>query len=104
MTILSFSSKILSRSAQWGSCFSFTLPCEREAGLNINKVCDFVMNEKNNIFISCVFNGFKYRNLSGLITRFEREREREREMIFCYIVLVMGFLKIFFLFSSWCLK
>ena len=24
------------------------------------KVCDFVMNEKNTTFISCVFNGFKY--------------------------------------------
>ena len=23
-------------------------------GLNINKMCNFVMNEKNNIFISCV--------------------------------------------------
>ena len=60
MTILTFFTKILSRSAQWRSCFAFTFPCEREAGLNINKVCDFVMNEKYTIFISCVFNGFKY--------------------------------------------
>ena len=60
MTFLTFFTKILSRSAQWRSCFAFTFACEREAGLNINKVCDFVMNEKNNIFISCVFNGFKY--------------------------------------------
>ena len=58
MTILTFFTKILSRSAQWRLCFAFTFPCEREAGLNINKVCDFVMNEKNIIFISCVFNGF----------------------------------------------
>ena len=31
--------------------FSLTFSCEREAGLNINKVCDFIMNEKNNTFI-----------------------------------------------------
>ena len=52
MTILIFFTKILSLSAQWRPCFAFTFPCELEASLNINKVCDFVMNEKNNIFIS----------------------------------------------------
>ena len=67
MTILTFFTKILSRSAQWRSCFAFTFLCEREAGLNINKVCDFVLNEKNNIFISCVLNGFKYNMLSNKI-------------------------------------
>ena len=40
--------------------FCSTFSREREAGLNINKVCDFAMNEKNNTFINCVFNGFKY--------------------------------------------
>ena len=52
--------KILSRCAQWRSCFALTFSCEREASLNINKVGDFVMNEKNNTVISCVFNGFKF--------------------------------------------
>ena len=71
-TILTFFTKILSRSAQWSSCFALTFSCEREAGWNINKACEFVMNEKNNTFISCVFNGFKYNimgSLSGAILR-----------------------------------
>ena len=54
VTISTFFTKILSRCAQWRSCFAVTVSCEREAGLNINKLCDFVMNEKNNTFISCV--------------------------------------------------
>ena len=60
MTILTVFNKILSRSAQWRSCFALTFSCEREADLNVNKVCDFVMNEKNSTFISCVLNGLKY--------------------------------------------
>ena len=34
--------------------------CSNVLVSNINKVRDFVMNEKNSTFISCVFNGFKY--------------------------------------------
>ena len=60
MTILTFFTNILSRSAQWRSCFALTFSCENVAGLNINKVCDFVMNVKNKSFIICVSNGFKY--------------------------------------------
>ena len=39
--------------------FALMFSCENLAGLNINKVCDFVINVKNKTFISCVFNGFK---------------------------------------------
>ena len=45
---------------QWRSCFALTFSCERETSLNVNKVRDFVINEKNNTFISYVFNAFKY--------------------------------------------
>ena len=52
--------KILSRTAQWLSCFALMISCERQASKVIYKVCDFVMIKKNNTFISCVFNGPKY--------------------------------------------
>ena len=64
--ILTFFTKIFSRRAQSLSCFALTFSCEREAGYNIDQVCDFVMNEKNNTSVSCVFNGFKYIFLSNL--------------------------------------
>ena len=52
--ILTFFNKSLSRSAQWRICFALMFSCEKEAGYNKDQLCDFVMYEKNNTFISCV--------------------------------------------------
>ena len=59
--ILSFYTQKSTRSAKLSSVFAERFSGEGQADFAINKAHKVSLKGRNNLFISCVFNGFKYR-------------------------------------------
>ena len=58
--ILSFFTKKSTRSAKLSSVFAERFSGEGQADFAINKAHKVSLKDRNNLYISCVFNGFKY--------------------------------------------
>ena len=58
--ILSFFTKKSTRSAKLSSVFAERFSGEGQADFAINKAHKMSLKGRNNLYISCVFNGFKY--------------------------------------------
>ena len=58
--ILSFFTHFSTRSAKLSSVFAERLSGEGQANFAINKAHKVSLKGRNNLYISCVFNGFKY--------------------------------------------
>ena len=69
LIIVTFFSKIFNRTVLLSSGFAKTFLYDRQIDVNRNRVCHIVQSEKNNICISCVFNGFKY---ISMVLKFQR--------------------------------
>ena len=59
--ILSFFTQKSTRSAKLSSVFAERFSGEGQADFTINKAHKVSLKGRNNLYISCVFNGFKYR-------------------------------------------
>ena len=59
--ILSFFTQKSTRSAKLSSVFAERFSGEGQADFAINKAHKVSLKGRNNLYISCVFNGFKYR-------------------------------------------
>ena len=58
--ILSFFTQKSTRSAKLSSVFAKRFSGEGQADIAINKAHKVSLKGRNNLYISCVFNGFKY--------------------------------------------
>ena len=58
--ILSFFTQTSTRSARLSSVFAERFSGEGQADFAINKAHKVSLKGRNNLYISCVFNGFKY--------------------------------------------
>ena len=85
---LAFFTKIFRRCAQPSSSFAKTFLYVREAFKYTDKGNYFAMYRKNNICVSCVFNGFKYRkdikaqrkrsSIAEVVARWQVHRHQRR--------------------------
>ena len=64
--ILSFFTQKSTRSAKLSSVFTERFSGEGQADFAINKAHKMSLKGRNNLYISCVFNGFKYTLISTL--------------------------------------
>ena len=78
--ILSFFTQKSTRSAKLSSVFAERFSGEGQADFAINKAHKVSLKGRNNLYISCVFNGFKY--ISGLCsyTTYEPPREKTNNL------------------------
>ena len=63
--ILSFFTQKSTRSAKLSSVFAERFSGEGQADFAINKAYKVSLKGRNNLYISCVFNGFKYISRQG---------------------------------------
>ena len=66
--ILSFFTQKSTRSAKLSSVFAERFSGERQADFAINKAHKVSLKGRNNLYISCIFNGFKYMWLNPKVT------------------------------------
>ena len=76
LMILSFFTQKSTRSAKLSSVFAKRFSGEGQADFAVNKAHKVSLKGRNNLYISCVFNGFKYSTilLWGLISRSDYRR------------------------------
>ena len=80
--ILSFFTQKSTRSAKLSSVFAERFSGEGQADFAINKAHKVSLKGRNNLYISCVFNGFKYRYATIMKTLNVIERQNQ-----CYIII-----------------
>ena len=75
--ILSFFTQKTTRSAKLSSVFAERFSGEGQADFAINKAHNVSLKGRNNLYISCVFNGFKY-TLGGTESALLSDTTRQR--------------------------